>query len=107
MYKNITNQVFNNNISLSPSDLNKDITNVILNKLKKNYSVPFVMGVGGSIDVIAGKVKRAPLWMQKYGLEWLFRLIQEPKRMWKRYLITNTEYVLFLIKNWKNSRKRI
>jgi len=80
---------------------------IIMNKLKKNYSVPFVMGVGGSIDVIAGKVKRAPLWMQKYGLEWLFRLIQEPKRMWKRYLITNTEYVLFLIKNWKNSRKRI
>ena len=65
------------------------------------------MGVGGSIDVIAGKVKRAPLWIQKYGLEWFFRLIQEPKRMWKRYLITNVAYVLFLIKNWKNSRKRI
>ena len=78
-----------------------------MNKLKKNYSIPFVMGVGGSIDVIAGKVKRAPLWMQKYGLEWFFRLIQEPKRMWKRYLITNVAYVLFLIKNWKNSRKRI
>ena len=80
---------------------------IIMNKLKKNYSIPFVMGVGGSIDVIAGKVKRAPLWMQKYGLEWFFRLIQEPKRMWKRYLITNVAYVLFLIKNWKNSRKRI
>ena len=79
------------------------------NKVKSNsnYSIPFVMGVGGSIDVIAGKVKRAPLWMQKYGLEWFFRLIQEPKRMWKRYLITNVAYVLFLIKNWKNSRKRI
>ena len=47
-----------------------------MNKLKKNYSIPFVMGVGGSIDVIAGKVKRAPLWMQKYGFEWFFRFIQ-------------------------------
>lgn len=55
--------------------------------------INFVMGVGGSFDVIAGKVKRAPLWMQKSGLEWFFRFAQEPKRMWKRYLVGNSKFV--------------
>lgn len=62
------------------------------------------MGVGGSFDVIAGKVKRAPLWMQKLGLEWFYRVIQEPKRMWKRYLIGNTKFIWLLIKAYFNSK---
>ena len=57
------------------------------------------MGVGGTFDVVAGKVKRAPQWMQKAGLEWLYRVIQEPGRMWKRYLITNSKFAYLLIKN--------
>lgn len=61
-------------------------------------SINFTMGVGGSFDVVSGKVKRAPRWMQKLGLEWLYRLLQEPKRMWKRYLIGNTKFILLLIK---------
>jgi len=61
-------------------------------------NVNFIMGVGGSFDVIAGKVKRAPIWMQKTGLEWFYRLIQEPKRMWKRYLITNTLFIWYVFK---------
>jgi len=55
--------------------------------------VPVCHGVGGSFDVMAGVTKRAPLWMQKSGLEWLFRTIQEPRRMWKRYLVTNTLFI--------------
>lgn len=60
--------------------------------------VNLIMGVGGSFDVIAGFVKRAPIWMQKSGLEWLYRLIQEPKRMWKRYLIGNTKFVVLVLR---------
>jgi N-acetylglucosaminyldiphosphoundecaprenol N-acetyl-beta-D-mannosaminyltransferase len=60
--------------------------------------VNFVMGVGGSFDVVAGKVKRAPFWMQKSGLEWFYRFIQEPKRMWKRYLIGNSKFIWLVIK---------
>ena len=56
------------------------------------------MGVGGSFDVIAGKVKRAPLWMQNIGLEWFFRLMQEPLRMWKRYLIGNTKFLVLVLR---------
>ena len=60
--------------------------------------VNFFMGVGGSFDVIAGYVKRAPVWMQKIGLEWLYRFIQEPQRMWRRYLIGNTRFIFLVIK---------
>ncbi len=75
-----------------------------IQKWKDRLGVNFVMGVGGTFDVIAGKVKRAPAWMQTLGLEWLFRLIQEPRRMWKRYLTTNIKFawMLFLEKCTKN-----
>ena len=69
-----------------------------INKWKEQLNVDFVMGVGGTFDVVAGKVKRAPLWMQNYGLEWFYRVIQEPGRMSKRYFITNTIFALLLIK---------
>lgn len=65
-------------------------------ELLKN--VNFIMGVGGSFDVVAGKVKRAPKWMQGSGLEWCYRLIQEPKRMWKRYLLGNSKFIFLVIK---------
>ncbi|MBS1706624.1 MAG: WecB/TagA/CpsF family glycosyltransferase [Armatimonadetes bacterium] len=51
------------------------------------------VGVGAALDIYAGKVSRAPKWMQKAGLEWLFRLVSEPGRLWKRYLFTNTQFV--------------
>lgn len=54
--------------------------------------VPFAMGVGGSFDVIAGKTKRAPVWMQKSGLEWFYRFIQEPRRMFRRYIVGNLKF---------------
>jgi N-acetylglucosaminyldiphosphoundecaprenol N-acetyl-beta-D-mannosaminyltransferase len=64
---------------------------------RDELNVPFIMGVGGSIDVVANYVKRAPDWMQRCGLEWLFRVIQEPRRMWKRYLVTNTAFLVIVV----------
>jgi N-acetylglucosaminyldiphosphoundecaprenol N-acetyl-beta-D-mannosaminyltransferase len=58
------------------------------------------MGVGGTFDVVAGKVRRAPMWMQRFGLEWFFRLVQEPRRMWKRYLVTNVAFAALLLRAW-------
>lgn len=69
-----------------------------INRWRDRLGVTFVMGVGGTFDVVAGKVKRAPLWMQKSGLEWFYRIIQEPRRMWKRYLVTNTQFAWLLLK---------
>ncbi len=54
--------------------------------------VPFIMGVGGGIDVLAGHVSRAPVAIQRAGLEWLYRIYQEPRRMWWRYVSTNVVY---------------
>jgi N-acetylglucosaminyldiphosphoundecaprenol N-acetyl-beta-D-mannosaminyltransferase len=68
-------------------------------------NIPFVMGVGGSFDVVAGKVSRAPMWMQKSGLEWLYRVYQEPRRMWKRYLITNSLFIFYVLRAKFKSRK--
>ena len=69
-----------------------------INRWRDQLGVNFVMGVGGTFDVVAGKVKRAPVWMQNYGLEWLYRVIQEPGRMWKRYLTTNSQFAWLLAK---------
>lgn len=71
---------------------------IFLNTYKKEINIPFIMGVGGSFDVVAGFVKRAPMWMQKTGMEWFFRVIQEPKRMWKRYLVGNSEFIYLILK---------
>jgi N-acetylglucosaminyldiphosphoundecaprenol N-acetyl-beta-D-mannosaminyltransferase len=78
---------------------------IFLNQYKDLMKIPFVMGVGGSFDVVAGKVKRAPVWMQKSGLEWLYRVYQEPRRMWKRYLITNSFFIFYVIRE-KWTRKK-
>ena len=74
--------------------------NFLYNHKQILAKVNFVMGVGGSFDVVSGLVKRAPKWMQNTGLEWLYRLLQEPQRMWKRYLLGNTKFVLLVIKEW-------
>jgi len=57
------------------------------------------IGVGSTFDFLSKKKKRAPIWMQNLGLEWLFRLIQEPRRLWKRYIIGNTIFLFLLLKD--------
>lgn len=58
--------------------------------------VPFAMMVGGSLDVISGRFRRAPLWMQRAGLEWLARLLQDPLRLGRRYLVSNSLFLILL-----------
>lgn len=59
-----------------------------------------MIGLGGALPVMIGMQKRAPKWMQKTSMEWLFRLIQEPKRLFKRYLITNSIFIALFFKDW-------
>jgi N-acetylglucosaminyldiphosphoundecaprenol N-acetyl-beta-D-mannosaminyltransferase len=56
-----------------------------------------MVGIGAALDFHAGRVPRAPRWMQKSGLEWFFRLIMEPRRLWRRYLIHNPRFILLLL----------
>jgi N-acetylglucosaminyldiphosphoundecaprenol N-acetyl-beta-D-mannosaminyltransferase len=72
-----------------------------INRWREKLGVSFVMGVGGTFDVVAGRVKRAPKWVRSAGLEWAFRLLQEPQRMWRRYLITNSRFAWMLWGAWR------
>lgn len=64
-----------------------------------------LIGVGGSFDVLSGFVPRAPQWMQRIGMEWSWRLIREPRRMWKRYLVTNSQFMAMTAREmWQQLR---
>nr|WP_319401201.1 WecB/TagA/CpsF family glycosyltransferase [uncultured Carboxylicivirga sp.] len=71
---------------------------VFLSRYKEDLKVPFIMGVGGSFDVISGVTKRAPFWMQRIGMEWFFRFMQEPRRMFIRYFIGNFKFIGMVLK---------
>lgn len=90
-----------------------DILFVAMSSPRKEYwiaqhrhelGVPFAMGVGGAIDVVAGLTQRAPRWLQRAGLEWLYRLSQEPGRLWRRYLTTNTAFMRILVRELVRAR---
>ena len=68
--------------------------------------IPFSMGVGGSFDVLAGVLSRAPTGVQRLGLEWLYRLVQEPRRLLKRYVVTNTRFLVLLALHARGRRPR-
>jgi N-acetylglucosaminyldiphosphoundecaprenol N-acetyl-beta-D-mannosaminyltransferase len=59
---------------------------------------PVLVGVGAAFDILSGYRKQAPVWMQNNGLEWIFRLSQEPGRLWRRYLINNMLFIYFYVK---------
>lgn len=67
-------------------------------KYRKELKVPISLAIGASIDFEAGNINRAPIWMQKCGLEWFYRLYKEPKRMFKRYLVDDLTIFKLLIK---------
>lgn len=69
-----------------------------LGRYQADMKIPFAMGVGGTFDVAIGKVKRAPLWMQNSGLEWFYRFLQEPRRMFRRYFIDDVAFIWLFIK---------
>jgi len=71
---------------------------LFINKTKNLIYVKYCLGVGGFFDILSGSKKRAPVWMQRIGMEWFYRFIQEPRRMWKRYLIGNTLFIWLVIK---------
>ena len=92
-----------------------DILFVAMPSPKKEYwlarygrriNVPFVMGVGGSIDVLAGRTRRAPVILQRTGLEWAYRLAQEPRRMFKRYLVGNMRFCMLVLRHFVLGRPR-
>jgi N-acetylglucosaminyldiphosphoundecaprenol N-acetyl-beta-D-mannosaminyltransferase len=77
-----------------------------LGRYQAEMKIPFAMGVGGTFDVAIGHVKRAPVWMQKSGLEWFYRFLQEPRRMFRRYFIEDMAFVWLFIKEAASGRRK-
>ncbi|HLO79089.1 MAG TPA: WecB/TagA/CpsF family glycosyltransferase [Magnetospirillum sp.] len=78
--------------------LSSPMQDLFLARVHPQIDVPVAFGVGGSLDVIAGNLKRAPLWVQKAGMEWLYRLMQEPRRLGPRYVSTNARFAWMLLR---------
>ena len=91
--QSIAQEIANSDADILFVAISSPTKEIFLNEYKDIIDTPFVMGVGGSFDVVAGKVNRAPKWMQNSGLEWFYRFSQEPRRMWKRYLYTNSMFL--------------
>lgn len=80
--------------------------NFLFENKKVLGSVNFTMGVGGTFDVVSGSISRAPVWMQNIGMEWFYRFLQEPRRMWRRYLTGNSKFIwLVLQEKFKISKR--
>ena len=71
-----------------------------------NLDASVCIGVGALFDYLSGKIKRAPKWIRDAGFEWIFRLLIEPKRLWKRYLIGNPKFILRIYKELYVARKK-
>ena len=74
-------------------------------KYKDILQVPLSLAIGATIDFEAGNVKRAPKWMQNSGLEWFYRLIKEPKRMYKRYILDDRRILRLMINDYRKQKK--
>lgn len=69
-----------------------------LGRWQAEMRIPFAMGVGGTFDVAIGRVRRAPRWMRRAGLEWFYRFLQEPRRMFRRYFIDDMAFIWLFLK---------
>jgi N-acetylglucosaminyldiphosphoundecaprenol N-acetyl-beta-D-mannosaminyltransferase len=76
-----------------------------LSEHKAELGVPFVMGVGGAIDVVAGVTRRAPRIVQRSGFEWFYRMVQEPRRLMRRFLVGNAKFLLLLARELARRRR--
>jgi N-acetylglucosaminyldiphosphoundecaprenol N-acetyl-beta-D-mannosaminyltransferase len=72
---------------------------------RERLTAPVLIGVGAAFDFLTGRKPQAPRWMQRAGLEWLFRLLTEPRRLWRRYLINNPRFVLLVLLQWSGLRR--
>lgn len=77
---------------------------LLIERFRARGAVGVFVGVGGSFDVISGNIPRAPRWMRRAGLEWLFRMMQEPKRLIRRYVVGNTRFFILLFKEMRKKK---
>ena len=76
-----------------------------IDRFSRHIAPAVSIGVGGSLDFLTGRIRRAPTWMSRCGLEWMYRLSQEPRRMWRRYLVDDPRFLAIVIRSWRNGRQ--
>jgi N-acetylglucosaminyldiphosphoundecaprenol N-acetyl-beta-D-mannosaminyltransferase len=76
-----------------------------MSEMRPRLSAPLLVGVGAAFDFHAGIVSQAPGWMQRNGLEWLYRLSREPRRLWRRYVFQNPRFVMAFARQYLNERR--
>lgn len=104
-WKNISNDIKEKKPDFVFVGITSPIKEYLIEYLQNDGNDCVFMGVGGSFDVISGNIPRAPQWMQKMNLEWLFRVMQEPQRLFKRYFIGNRKFIKAIIKEKKQQKK--
>ena len=92
-YPEVTRQIRDSRPDLLLVGMPAPFKEIWCEEQRTSLQVPAVLGVGGAFDVVAGFVSRAPKMMQSIGLEWLWRLVMEPRKLWKRYLVSNSQFI--------------
>lgn len=77
-----------------------------IHRYRDQIEVPVSFSVGAAIDFAAGRVRRSPVWMQRVGLEWFYRFLKEPKRLFRRYFIEDTQFLTLALREWRHQRGR-
>jgi len=80
---------------------------LFIHAARRELGPTVALGIGGSLDFVTGAVQRAPHWMSERGLEWLYRLYKEPRRLWRRYLLRDPKFALILFRTWLRSRPAV
>jgi len=68
-----------------------------MQQASRDLDVPVLVGVGAAFDILSGRKRQAPRWMREHGLEWLFRLLQEPRRLWRRYIVNGSRFMFAVV----------
>ncbi|MCK9602802.1 MAG: WecB/TagA/CpsF family glycosyltransferase [Candidatus Omnitrophica bacterium] len=96
--KKIINMINNCKADILWVGLGSPKQDIWMHEHRDAIGAPVIIGVGAAFDFLSGLKKQAPRWMQRSGLEWLFRLITEPKRLWKRYLLGNSLFMILIVR---------
>jgi len=102
----VTHEISRSGATLLLIGISSPAKELFVARNRERLHVNLVVGVGGSFDVVAGVTRRAPSSWQRLGLEWAFRLIQEPRRMWRRYLIGNAKFTFLILQDFRKARFR-
>ena len=102
----VTHEISRSGATLLLIGISSPAKELFVARNRERLHVNLVVGVGGSFDVVAGVTRRAPSSWQRLGLEWAFRLIQEPRRMWRRYLIGNAKFTVLILRDFLKARFR-